>query len=229
MAGNEVSGSALSLTLQLREGTKSLHTEAERSGVVAEILHGRVERWAYALLLRNLLPVYQQMELGLERLRASPWIKPIALPEVYRAQALEADLAGIAGPNWRKDLAILPAAEQYADRVAAVCEAGGSLLPAHAYVRYLGDLNGGQVLKRLLSLALGLDQASLSFYEFAEIADLEAFKQHFRAALDLVGCRSPDLDAMVAEARKAFLLNIAVSKEVKAMSDRAIPAVPASP
>jgi heme oxygenase len=189
------------------------------------MLHGRIERRAYALLLRNLLPIYQQMELGLERLRASPWISPIALPEVYRTKALESDLATIAGPNWRKDLAILPAAEQYAHRVAAASEAGGTLLPAHAYVRYLGDLNGGQVLKRLLSRSLGLDDASLSFYEFAEIADLDAFKLRFRAALDLVGCRSADLDAIVAEARMAFLQNIAVSKEVKTMSDRAAQAV----
>ncbi len=225
MVADEGSGSALPLTIQLREGTGSLHTEAERSGVVAEILHGRVERWAYALLLRNLLPVYQQMELGLERLRASPWIAPIALPEVYRAQALEADLVAIAGPNWLEDLAILPAAQHYTDRVAAASEAGGALLPAHAYVRYLGDLNGGQVLKRLLSRSLGLDDASLSFYEFAEIADLEAFKLSFRAALDLVGCRSSDVDAIVAEARLAFSLNIAVSKEVKAMSDQAIRAI----
>ena len=196
MVADEGSGSAFPLTIQLREGTKSLHAEAEGSGVVAEILHGRVERPAYALLLRNLLPVYQQMELGLERLRASPAIAPIALPEVYRTRALEADLAGIAGPNWRKDLAILPAAQHYAERVAASAAADGTLLPAHAYVRYLGDLNGGQVLKRLLSRSLRLDDASLSFYEFAEIADLEAFKRRFRAALDLVGCQSADLDAI---------------------------------
>jgi heme oxygenase len=117
---------------------------------------------------------------------------------------------------------MLPAAERYADRVAVACEAGGVLLPAHAYVRYLGDLNGGQVLKRLLSQSLGLDDASLSFYEFPEITDLKAFRLHFRAALDLVGCRSSDLDAIVAEARTAFLLNIAVSKEVKTMSDRVL-------
>lgn len=224
MVAEEGSESALPLTIRLREGTNSLHADAERSGIVAEILHGRVEPWAYALLLRNLLPVYQQMESGLERLRALPWINPIALREIYRAQALEADLARIAGPNWQKDLAILPAADQYADRVAAASEAGGALLAAHAYVRYLGDLNGGQVLKRLLSRSLALDEASLSFYEFADIADLDAFKRRFRAALDRVGDLISDIDAIVAEARTAFLLNIALSKEVKTMSEHTLQA-----
>ena len=42
-----------------------------------------------------------------------------------------------------------------------------SRLLAHAYVRYLGDLSGGQFIRRRISKAYGLDDgAGVSFYEF---------------------------------------------------------------
>jgi heme oxygenase len=203
------------LALRLKDATKALHAQAERSGVVADILHGRIDRPAYALLLRNLASVYLQMELGLEQRRDSLCVKPIAKPEMYRSGSLEADLVGIAGADWQTELELLPSTEIYVARIAAASQGDGALLLAHAYVRYLGDLNGGRMLRRLLARSLELDDASLSFYEFPEIADLDGFKLSFRAALDLAGRRSADVEPILDEARAAFLLNIAMSNEIK--------------
>ena len=47
--------------------TKALHVEAERSGIIRELLRGSATRDGYILLLRNLLPAYQAMEKGLAR------------------------------------------------------------------------------------------------------------------------------------------------------------------
>ena len=46
----------------IKVATWALHTQAERSGVIADILAGRASRFEVALLLRNLLPVYQMLD-----------------------------------------------------------------------------------------------------------------------------------------------------------------------
>ncbi len=52
--------------------TKTLHVEAERTGIIRDLLRGEASREGYILLLRNLLPAYREMEQGLERHRGSP-------------------------------------------------------------------------------------------------------------------------------------------------------------
>ena len=205
----------LSFSMRLREATRDLHTRAERTGFVHDLLRGRVSRADYALFARNLLPAYEAMEQGLERHAASPVLGPLACPPVYRAAALEADLDGLAGPSWRQSLPVLAATRRYVERVATVAADGnGERLLAHAYVRYMGDLNGGQVLARLLAKNLGLDAATLSFYDFPGIGEIGAFRARYREWIDAAGDDIDDADAVVAEACEAFALNIALSDAV---------------
>lgn len=208
-------------SLLLREATRDLHTEAERTGFVREMLRGRVTREGYALFARNLLPAYEAMELAMERHAESTVLGPLAHPPVYRAPALQADLQGLAGPSWRQSLPVLPATRRYAERIAAVAADGnGERLLAHAYVRYMGDLNGGQVLARLLAKNLGLDAATLSFYDFPGISDIGAFKASYRQWIDAAGNEIEDPDGVIAEAEAAFRLNIALSDSVLAEASR---------
>jgi heme oxygenase len=202
-------------TDQLRLRTRALHGLAERSGVVCDLLQRRATRASYALLLRNLLPAYQCLERGLDRHRDTPEIAALALPSLYRTSALETDLQELCGRDWRDALPLLPAGERYAETVAAAAEGRGERLAAHAYVRYLGDLNGGRVLKPLLERSLGLPLAALTFYAFPQIPDLEGFKAQYRDALEGAGSAAADPAAILAEAELAFRLNIAVSEAVQ--------------
>jgi heme oxygenase len=210
-----IAGGATGLVAALRMRTSALHTEAERSGIIHEILAGRASRRGYALFLRNLLPAYLALESGLEARRGSPAIHDIARPEVFRAAAIEADLIRIQGPGWASELDVLPEGETYAARIRAATEDDGVLLVAHAYARYLGDLNGGQILKRLLTRALGLAPEALSFYEFPGIDDLDAFKHGYRVALDRSAGAIADIAPVLGEAAEAFRLNIDLSVAVR--------------
>ena len=62
----------VSVVTALYMRTKTLHVEAERTGIIRDLLRGEASREGYVLLLRNLLPAYQAMERGLERHRGSP-------------------------------------------------------------------------------------------------------------------------------------------------------------
>jgi len=199
----------------LRERTRKLHLEAERSGIVHELLHGRADRHGYAMLLRNLLPVYRELEHGLERHRDMPGFSEIAQRAVYRASAMESDLEALCGPTWYRTLAELPSAARYVSRVTAAARGDGTRLIAHAYVRYLGDLSGGRILKKLLARSLSLKPRHLAFYEYAEVTDLDGFTAGYRDALDRAALGVPDLEVVVAEAEAAFRLNIAISISVQ--------------
>ena len=196
--------------------TKTLHVEAERTGIIRDLLRGGASREGYILLLRNLLPAYLAMEQGLERHRGSPRLGQLAAYRLDRAAAIEADLVSLCGERWSQDVPLLAAGELYAGRIAKAAEGDGARLIGHAYTRYLGDLSGGQILQRLLAQSLQLRPAELSFYKFPRFSDLEALKTDYRQALDRAGALFPDGDAIVEEGALAFSHNITLSCGVQA-------------
>ena len=200
----------------MRERTRQLHARAERSGVIRAVLQGTAHPLAYALLLRNLLPAYRALELGLERNAAA--LGELAQPDIFRATRIEHDLAVLCGPAWR-GLALLPAGARYAARVAIVAAHSEARLSAHAYGRLLGDLNGGQLMRNTLARGLRLPTAALSFYEFPGSAEPAGLRRRYRAAFDRLDLSAESRERALAEAELAFELNIAVSESVA----RAVP------
>ena len=205
------------LALALRERTAPLHRQAERSGIVQEILRGTASRHGYALYLRSMLPAYQKMEQGLEQHRQMPGLRGIAEPDLYRSPAILRDLVALSGTDWAHELQLLPAAERYARRVALAAEGDGTGLIGHAYTRYLGDLSGAQVLKRSLMRSPGLQPGMLAFYDFPAIPNLSDFKNAFRHALDAAANEIPDVELVLIEAIWAFQHNIDISEAVQAV------------
>ena len=203
------------LASALKERTRSLHVQAERSGIIADILNGRVGRFGYALLLRNLLFAYQQLEAALDQHRLDPRLLAVARPEIYRSAALASDLAQLCGNDWERVLPLLPAGERYGRRIMMVAEHAPAGLVAHAYARYLGDLNGGQIMKRILVRSLGLKACCLGFYDFPLIGDIKAFKADYRQAINRSAAEMADLSSVIEEGAVAFRLNIELSKAVQ--------------
>ena len=202
----------------MRAGTRLLHSKAERTGVVGKLLEHRCDRREYALFLRNLLPVYETLERTLDAFRdARPAIgvARVARPEVYRAAALRSDLLALCGVTWQQALPLLPTAESYAEAIAtATRRRGDAGLLAHAYVRYLGDLSGGQLLRTLIARDLSIDAHCLTVYDFPAIPDVARFRQDYRQAIDQAGIEISAAQAAVAEAVDAFAYSIALSEAV---------------
>jgi heme oxygenase len=183
---------------RVRDATWPLHSQAERSGVIAAILAGTATREAVALLWRNLLPVYRVLD-------ATAWSRP----ELARAAAIEADLSVLAPDGW-------PALLSQGDRLAAL-PADPVRVIAHAYVRYLGDLNGGVILGRRLTACLGDQAARLQFLLYPGIADLPAYRRDYRATLSEAMEALPE-DAMTSAVAEAFSANIALSEAIQQRS-----------
>lgn len=206
----------MGLAQRLREGTWPLHSAAERAGVMPVLLRGELPASGFWQLQRNLLLVYQALEAGLAGHASHPLLAPLQLGPLARCGALLADLAAGAGPDWQTTLPSAgAAARSYADRLQGLALQQPSALAAHAYVRYLGDLAGGQALRRVARQAYGLQgDAGTRFFDFGPPADVARLCQGLRAALDSLPLDEPGQQAMVAEAQWAFAQHVRLFEEL---------------
>jgi heme oxygenase len=165
--------------------------------------------------LRNLLPAYVELEAALERLAGTSALRVFADPALHRSGRILSDIQSMSGARWDHDLPLLPAGRAYAAAVVRAGAGDGFGLMAHAYVRYFGDLSGGQVLKRLLGQSLGLGAEALLLYDFPGL-DPAAVKAGMRDAID-TGVPKASREMVIAEAMEAFRHNIAVSRAIQAL------------
>jgi heme oxygenase len=171
------------------------------------LLGGSLSPTVYAALLANLRPVYGAMEVGLEAHQDHPAIHPIFHPALHRSEALDGDLAALAGAGWPGDRPLTDPALEYADRIRQAADFAPWRLVAHAYTRYLGDLSGGQIIAQIVTEHLGPHGATTAFYRFPGIPDTARFKEEYRAALDALPLDAAETDEVVAESLAAFDLN----------------------
>lgn len=197
-----------SLADRLREETRELHRAAERSRFVQALLRGELEPRAYALMLRSLHGLYAALESGLARHAGDPRLAAFAEPALWRREAIERDLQALAGPSWRETLRPAAAAARYVARLDALAAAQPLRLAGHAYVRYLGDLSGGQVLARVVARSVGRDDGgATAFYDFGGAVAAARSAQALRRGLDRLGADADSADAVVEEACTAFALH----------------------
>ncbi len=204
------------LATKLREGTKKSHSMAENVGFVKCFLKGVVEKTSYRKLVANLYFVYSAMEEEMERHRNHPILSKIYFPQLNRKSSLEQDLQFYFGANWREHVAPSPAGQAYVQRIRDVSNTAPELLVAHSYTRYLGDLSGGQILKKIAQQAMNLaDGQGTAFYEFQDIPDEKVFKASYRQAMDDLPVDEANADQIVDEANAAFGMNMKMFNELE--------------
>jgi heme oxygenase len=112
------------------------------------------------------------------------------IPGLYRSKAIFEDFQELAVPD--KTYTIKESTLKYIQYIMDITEHNDLL--AHMYVRYLGDLNGGQIFAKLIP-------GSGTMFQFE---NKEELTNNFRAKLN---------DNMGLEACVAFDFNIAIVKE----------------
>jgi heme oxygenase len=207
------------LPTRLRLETRDLHVLSERSGVMSCLLRGQLGRTDYAALLHNLHAIYAALEAGLQQHQHLPALAVLGAPRLYREAALAGDLNALCGPGWQTQ-PLADATRAYVQRLHTLADSDTLLLAAHAYVRYLGDLNGGQMLKRLVAPSLAVDGGpsvdALRFYDFGSEDEVLAQRQAFRDGLAHIAVDPATADRLVAEARWAFAQHVRLFDELLA-------------
>jgi heme oxygenase len=189
---------------RLKAATGGLHRSVERSRFMSRLLSGRLPRAQYVFLLHNLRALYGSLEAVLWQHAADPALAPLALHKLFRSEALARDQAALHraddGPP-----ELVPAMVAYVARLGELGRGAPALLSAHAYVRYLGDLSGGQALGRVVARAYGLEAgAGTCFYDFGPARTRQRLIDDFRAGLGTIGRQVSQAEAIVSEAVGAF-------------------------
>jgi len=211
------------LATKLREGTKKAHTMAENVGFVKCFLKGVVEKNSYRKLVGNFYYIYSAMEEEMERHRQHPIVSKIYFKELNRQRSLEQDLSYYYGANWKDQIELTPVGEAYVKRIREVSNTSPELLIAHSYTRYIGDLSGGQILKKIAQRAMNLsEEQGVAFYEFEDIPDEKAFKSRYREALNELPIDEATADQIVDEANATFGLNMKLFNELEGNLIKAI-------
>lgn len=94
-------------------------------------------------------------------------------------------------------------------------EADPVLLVAHSYTRYMGDLSGGQILKKVAQRALKLPASGegLNFYQFEGITSQRGFKQLYRSRMNELELDLEAKQRIVNESNRAFEFNMMVGEQ----------------
>jgi heme oxygenase (biliverdin-producing, ferredoxin) len=205
-AGKTDAMRAATLLERLRTATWPLHRAVERAGIMPALLRGALPVATYAALLGNLKTIYAALEAGLLQHGADPRIGPVCRPALFRHAALEADMAWLTATHPAladRSHVSVTAAQAYSDRLQTLAADAPVALVAHAYVRYLGDLNGGQSLGRTVQRMLGSAHGA-HFYDFGNAAEVTLQTAALREALGALPLTPPEAEAVVAEAQWAF-------------------------
>lgn len=144
------------------------------------------------------------LEAGLEEHQNEPVLKPTYNPFILsRAASLSSDIAFLLGtPEWQhhaiyQALVHSPPIQlsSFIDRLRLLSSSSDTsyLLLAHAYVRYLGDLSGGQMIRKQLVKAYNLPHTGegVRFYMFSngeeELSPTEVkeLKERYRDGMNL--------------------------------------------
>lgn len=162
----------------------------------------------------------------MDRNKDHPAFAPLYFPtELHRKEALVKDMEYFYGGDWEEQAQCSEATRKYVERIHYVGQNEPELLVAHAYTRYMGDLSGGQVLKKIAQKALDLPSSGegLAFFTFPNVANATKFKQLYRSRMNTLEMTPEVKQRVLEEAKTAFLLNIQVRVWAPSRCSRNIP------
>ncbi|XP_028390666.1 uncharacterized protein LOC114515576 [Dendronephthya gigantea] len=211
-----LSSSGIVLHQELTENTKSIHKKTETSPFVRGLIKGKIDPAGYKLYLSNLYFIYSTLEKEGDKHKSHPKLKPVYFPtELRRTPKIVEDLEYFYGSDWKDEIEPLEATKRYMARLRQLSEEDPMLLVAHQYIRFMGDLSGGQVLKKIFVKTYNLfDSNGIQFYEFDNIPKVGEFKQRYRRALDSLPLDKEEADRVVNESIKAYHLHIEMFAEM---------------
>ncbi|AVZ38747.1 MULTISPECIES: heme oxygenase (biliverdin-producing) [unclassified Dietzia] len=204
------------LSRALHDSTMAAHEQAENALFITRLMNGEGTPAGLVALLRQSLPVYATLEDACRGVGADPRLSAILDPRLERTGALRADLESHRAQGRSFDT-VVPATEAYVAELRA-CATDPAALIGHHYVRYLGDLSGGQIIRTMVRRHYGIE-TGLSFYDF-DIAKPKVYKDDYRAALDALPLGETDRASALAAATRAFDLNHRIFLDLEALGVR---------
>ncbi|KAB5592830.1 Heme oxygenase [Ceratobasidium theobromae] len=225
------------------ESTKKSHDAASQSGFAGRLLRGELPKEEYIYYMMILWRIYRQVQapIAYHPSLPPPTYRPTLLGRATRISSDLAYLLDTTPDEWRSDplfqslISSPPRGVQsyttYLEKLASSTDpTDHARLLSHAYVRYMGDLSGGQIIKTKMSKKFGLPAvgAGATFYDFGTLngslgpneehaghAELLRIKDWFRQGMNEgVGDDKSLKEVIIREAHLAFAYNLLFFKDV---------------
>lgn len=164
----------------LRQLTIDKHKRAERSDFIRRLIKREMTPYQYYVYLSNQLMCYYTLES-----MASNRGLLTGIEGVKRSSNISKDLAELESEYGFAMVVPVKSTKRYMDHISSISTEPEKLM-AHIYVRHMGDLSGGQMIKKMVP-------GSGLHYHFDE--DVDILKDKIREKLH---------DGMVDEANKCF-------------------------
>lgn len=208
-------GTPTTFSEALRAASWGAHERAAESPYMGALIRGELSRERYADLVAQHWFAYVVLEEAVAAMSDDPTARRFTFPELERIPALEADLEYLLGESWRDRVEALPATIEYCDRLREVCFDWPGGFVAHHYVRYMGDLSGGQFVGRKVEQVYDLpDKQGVSFYVFDGVDDPTAFKDEYRRRLDEAPWDAEEQRRIIDEILVGYELNTKVLQQL---------------
>ena len=210
------SGSSEALSSRLRTATSEIHKEAEQRPFMRAFFAGELPRAAYVEWLSRQWHLYRTLEAGLGALPTGAPEHGLVPSALHRTERIEADLDYLTGDEWRHQNYLTPATKAYVERIKSNLTFPTGLV-AHAWLRYMGNVGGRDVLRRLVAGSIGAaegDDRGLAFTDYSAVGEIRPFFADFHAKLDALSLSDTDKARAVGEADAGFRLNISLTDEL---------------
>jgi heme oxygenase (biliverdin-producing, ferredoxin) len=193
---------------RLRADSADIHRRTEDEAFIADLMGGKRSVDDYVRLVVQLRWVYATLEREIARARTTlpPAVVALMDPRLDRLAALDHDLIALGlDPSGELDPP-LPETTAYLERIGAAADAWPRLV-AHHYVRYMGDLSGGQIVASMMRRHYAVSDDALTFFAFDGIDSKGGYKTRYRAALDALLVEPADYAAALDETLAAYSAN----------------------
>lgn len=177
--------------MSLKDITKDLHHEAETTAFAKLLLSGKIGREDYRNYLYNLMAVYNPIEWYCKRQGFLD-----SMPDLPRLNSIYADFQELDDGSY---CYLTPATLAYQTYLHEIgnCQNHKHLIKAHLYCRHMGDLFGGQIIKKQV--------AHISSGKFYDFENADSMKTSIRTLLT---------DDLGNEARTAFKYAIDMMRDL---------------
>lgn len=207
---------------RLKASTATIHDEVEHTTFMVDLMGGRLDARAYALLLKQYEVIYDVLEQKSREFAEDTIFAGFYDTNLFRHERIVWDLQELTSSDQFRlsdvDLPLTRSAEAYAAHLAGI-ESPEQLI-AHHYTRYLGDLSGGQAIGALMARHYALPTSALTMWDFAELGKTKPYKDAYRLRLNDIAGTGGDEQTVIDETMTAFRLNGELLSELTAMSQR---------
>ena len=183
---------------------------------IDQFLRGRVSKMTYANFIAQLYYVYEAMEDELAKNQSHEMVGPVYFPqELTRLPSLELDLEFLYGSDWKNQIQMLTTTTDYVGHIRNVGKERPQLLMAHVFTRYMGDLFGGQILKRKWRKLFGFpEDQGIMFYTFRNVDSVPKLREFIEMRVNSLDMSLKEKYVQLEEMKEVFKFNTDLVLEI---------------